>query len=377
MKIGLICPYNMFLGGGVQEGVLAIRDGLTKRGHKAYIITPQPRNYNGPKHPGMIMIGTAASWKTYGTTSQISVSVDTDELDRMLEHHKFDILHFHEPWAPMLARQILSRSNTINIGTFHAALPERLMGRTIEKVITPYTKSILKYLDVLTAVSPAAAKYAGSLTHRKIYLVPNGIDINKYKPSITNGNEKKEEVIFYVGRLEKRKGLKYLLKAFKLISDEDASYKLVIAGDGQDREKLEEQVKDEQIKNVKFLGFVDEKTKLKLFETADLFCSPAIYGESFGIVLLEAMASGCVTVAGNNPGYDSVLAGKGQISVVNPKDTAEFARRLKLLSTDKEIRQVWRKWGYEEAKKYDYEKVIDSYETIYRVAYNKKNGHEN
>ncbi len=372
MKIGLVCPYNMFLGGGVQECVLAIRDGLVERGHRAYIITPQPRDYNGPKHPGIIMVGGATKWRSYGTTTQISASVDLDSLAAMLEQEKFDILHFHEPWAPMLARQILSRSDAINIGTFHAALPDKVLSRTVEKVITPYTKSIIKYLDVLTAVSPAAAKYARSLTQRKVHIIANGIDTSKYKPSYVDDKSHSKKVIFYVGRLEKRKGIKYLLNAFKILSDKDPNYHLIIAGDGPDRSKLEDQVKDNKIINVSFPGYIEDDVKMKLFAQADLFCSPAIYGESFGIVLLEAMASGCVTVAGNNPGYDAVMSGLGQVSVVNPKDTQEFARRLELLTTDLALRKIWREWAKNRAEQHTYERIIDQYEAVYKLAYEKK-----
>ncbi len=372
MKIGLVCPYNMFLGGGVQECVLALRDGLVKRGHEAYIVTPQPRNYTGPKHDGIIMVGGAARWKSYGTTTQVSASVDLDSLSEMLDREKFDVLHFHEPWAPMLSRQILTRSDAINIGTFHAALPDKIMSRTIEKVITPYTKSILKYLDVLTAVSPAAAKYASSLTDRKINIIANGIDLTRFTYTHVDDNPHKKKTIFYVGRLEKRKGLKYLLQAFEILVAKNPNYQLIIGGDGPDRMKLEDMVKDREIPNVEFIGYVPEEKKIQLFATADLFCSPAIYGESFGIVLLEAMASGCVLVAGNNPGYESVMDGTGQLSLVNPKDTVEFARRLELLTTDKNLRSVWRQWALERVKNNAYDTIIDQYQALYEAACDKK-----
>jgi len=372
MKIGLVCPYNMFLGGGVQECVLALRDGLVAKGHKAYIITPQPRNYTGPKHPGIIMVGGAAKWKSYGTTTQVSASVDLDSLSEMLDREKFDVLHFHEPWAPMLSRQILTRSDAINIGTFHAALPDKIMSRTIEKVITPYTKSILKYLDVLTAVSPAAAKYAGSLTDRKINIVANGIDLTRFTYTHVDDKPHSKKTIFYVGRLEKRKGLKYLLLAFAELQKGRPEFQLIIGGDGPDREKLEDLVADKEIPNVSFPGYLSEKEKIELFATADLFCSPAIYGESFGIVLLEAMASGCVLIAGNNPGYESVLDGRGQLSIVNPKDITEFARRLELLATDHDLRKTWRNWALERVKENDYSRIIDQYESLYKAAYAKK-----
>jgi len=372
MKIGLVCPYNMFRGGGVQECVLALREGIQKRGHKAYIITPQPRDYRGPKVPGIIMIGGGTNIRTFFHTSgQVSASVDIDRLKETLQREKFDVLHFHEPWNPILSRQILTQSDAIHIGTFHAALPDKMMTKTIEKVITPYTKSILGYLDIMTAVSPAATTYVKSLTSRRLNIIANGIDLSKFTHS-KYPKASKEKTIFYIGRLEKRKGVKYLLKSFDLIQKVHPHYKLVIAGEGPDREKLEEFVSDNKMKNVSFLGFVSENKKIKLFHESDIFCSPAMYGESFGIVLLEAMASGCVVVAGNNNGYESVLRGTGQLSIVNPKDTKEFARRLLLLASDTGLRQHWRKWAKEEVLKYDYDTIIDQYVRLYEAAYSKK-----
>ena len=369
MKIGLVCPYNMFIGGGVQEVVLALHEGIKARGYDSHIITPQPRNYKGPVDDGILLVGGGTSVKTFATAGQIAASVDTDKLDDLLEHHKFDILHFHEPWVPVLSRQILGRSTSINIATFHAALPERFMTRTVERVITPYTKSILKYLDVLTAVSPAATSYVSTLTNQEINIIPNGIDLTKYKPGDSGLSSGKTKTILYVGRLEKRKGLKYLLEAFALLKEKHPEFKLQIAGDGPDRSKLVYYVEDNEISGVEFLGYIDERTKLRLLRQADIFCSPAIYGESFGIVLLEAMASGCVTVAGNNRGYDAVMSGLGQVSLVNPKDSTEFARRLALLGGNQELREMWKNWAMQEAAKYSYDKVVDQYIDTYEKAY--------
>ena len=112
--------------------------------------------------------------------------------------------------------------------------------------------------------------------------------------------------------------------------------------------------------------------KQTLLQTSDVYCSPAIYGESFGIVLLEAMATGCVTVAGNNAGYEGVMSGTGQLSLINPKDTKEFARRLALLATDQGVRELWHDWAQDTVEQYDYDKVIDQYFAIYKAAYAKK-----
>jgi len=309
--------------------------------------------------------------KTFHTAGQVSASVDIEKLEEMLDHYRFDIIHFHEPWVPVLSRQILTRSDSINVATFHAALPQRRMTRTIEKVITPYTKSILKYIDVMTAVSPAAKAYASSLTSRRLDIIANGVNLAKYSKNPRKAAAAKDKTILYIGRLEKRKGVKYLLEAFAILREVHPEFKLKIGGDGPERRRLEYFVDDNGIENVSFLGYIDEKDKLRLLKEATIFCSPALYGESFGIVLLEAMASGCVVVAGNNLGYEGVLRGRGQISIVNPLDSLEFARRLSLLGHDDELRRLWKSWAADEVAKYDYEKIIDQYVELYEAAFSK------
>ena len=369
MKIGLVCPHSVAQG-GVQEIVRALRTELIRRGHDVKVITPQPRDIANIDTEGVIFVGSANDFRSpLGTTSQVSASIDNEALEQMLETEKFDILHFHEPWVPFLSRQILTRSNSVNIGTFHAKVPETLMSRTIVKVVTPYTRSELKYLHELTAVSEAAAEYAGSLTDRPIAIIPNGIDLNEYKVRKPESPSADSKTILYLGRIERRKGLKYLLRAYQLLVQRVGDVSLVIAGDGPEREKMEEYVSEMQLPNVTFLGFVSHSEKKQLLASADLYCTPAIYGESFGIVLLEAMACGVVTVAGDNSGYASVMKGTGTLSLVNPHDSVEFARRLELLLTDETVRNLWKKWAKQYVKQFSYPTIVDEYEELYVSAY--------
>jgi phosphatidylinositol alpha-mannosyltransferase len=241
------------------------------------------------------------------------------------------------------------------------------MSRTFERVITPYTKSVLKFLHELTAVSDIAAEYVQFLAHTKPAIIPNGVDLAQYssKPRITTN---KLKTVLYIGRLERRKGLKYLLKAFALLSTNDKSTQLIVAGEGPDRPKLAQYVQDNRIPRVHFKGFVSEQEKLDLLKNADLFCSPALFGESFGIVLLEAMARGCVIVAGDNVGYKSVLKETGRLSIVNPKHSQEFASRLELLLTDEALRKAWFDWANTYVRQFAFERITDQYETIYKAA---------
>lgn len=366
MRIGLVCPYNVVAGGGVQECVFALAKELIARGHYVRVLSPRPRAYKGeaPKH--VLFVGSATKVSSFHTTSQISASAENEAIEQVLSEHKFDILHFHEPWVPFVSRQILTRSNACNIATFHAKLPENRMNRTIEKVITPYTSSILKYLDTLTAVSDAAADYVKTLSDETIQIIPNGIDLEKFKqqkPLPTSDNKN----IVFVGRLERRKGIAYLLDAFELLQRQhDDSLTLHIAGAGPDERRLKRYSQELDLVNVQFHGYISEQDKIELMRNATVFCSPAPYGESFGIVLLEAMALGTPLVAADNPGYASVMKDRGSISIVNPKNAQTLANRLDTFMTDEKLRSLWRQWAKTYVKQFSYTAVTDMYEQLYK-----------
>jgi phosphatidylinositol alpha-mannosyltransferase len=369
MKIGLVCPYNINRHGGVLEVILALQKGLKANGHDVKIITPKPRGEEPEPMEDIIFLGTSTDFRSpAATTTQVSSSDDTEKVDALLDQENFDILHFHEPWSPLLSRQLLQRSRSVNIATFHSKVPEATMTRTVIKVITPYLKSVMSYLHELTAVSPSGADYASTLTEQPITIIPNGIDLKKYKPLSVKKTKSSGKTLLYVGRLEGRKGVKYLLRAFKIYSEKHPKDKLVIVGDGPDREKLELMSEDLELNHVSFLGFVDEDKKLELFSEADLFVSPALFGESFGIVLLEAMAMGVVSVAGSNSGYNDLMQGAGALSIVNPEDIEEFARRLELLTYEESLRKVWQDWAKHYVQQFDYPKVVKQYEAFYRKA---------
>jgi phosphatidyl-myo-inositol alpha-mannosyltransferase len=368
MKIGLVCPYNIAKGGGVQEIVHAMYRELSARGHSVKIITPQPRDGSALPAEDILFVGAATDFRSPTHTSlQVSASVDGEAIGQMLEQESFDVLHFHEPWVPVLSRQVLSRSNSVNIATFHGVVPETLMSRTVVRVVTPYSLSILKYLHELTAVSEAAAEYVRSLTDEPLTIIPNGIDLSKYtkRSKKTAGNPR---TVLYIGRLERRKGVKYLLQAYKLLTQDTDNVALIIAGDGPDREKLELLAEDLKLPNVSFLGFISEELKMQLLQEATIFCSPAVYGESFGIVLLEAMATGAVIVAGNNSGYAALMQEIGALSIVNPHDPEDFARRLKLLLNEEPVRALWQQWADTYVRQFNWPKVIDQYEALYHEA---------
>jgi phosphatidylinositol alpha-mannosyltransferase len=347
-----------------------------RRGHDVKILAPKPRDVPAEYDPNWLLLSQSTEVSAFNTLVDVALRVDGDEIDEILAREKFDLLHFHEPWIPRMPMQVLSRSKAINVATFHAKLPEGMLNKSIEKVVTPYTKQVFKNLHYMTAVSDAAATYVRSLTDgTPVEIIPNGLDLRVFNPQkVKVLPEYSDDIktILYLGRLEKRKGAIWLLKAYKKLLERQPNIRLLIASDGAKRQQLEEYVAEHQLSRVEFLGFVSEEMKLRLMKTADLFCSPALYGESFGIVLIEAMAMGAVTVCGNNVGYASVMQERGRISLINPKASNEFAERLELMLYDHQIRDLWRTWAQEYVKQFDYPRIIDRYEEIYDELTNKK-----
>lgn len=370
MRIGITCPHNIFAGGGVGEVILALHDGLTKRGHYVKILTPRPRDLDSEVPEKIITLGMSVKTKAFaGTAWQWSVSADNQEIDEVFERENFDILHFHEPWMPFWSQQLVQRSSAVNIATLHAMSFDNMTSKSVKNVVTPYTKPMIKYFDEFTAVSEVATNYFRTLSDRPVTIIPNGINIKEYsKRPATAVRHPSMKTIFYVGRLEDRKGLKYLLRAFNELCSRRDDVQLLIAGSGPDEKKLRDYVDELKIPRVTFLGYISDEEKIHQLHRADVFCSPARYGESFGIVLLEAMAAGAPTVAGDNAGYVETMKDTGALSLVNPQDTIDFARRLELFLFNEDLRKLWRKWATGYVKQFDYKHVIDMYESLYKKA---------
>lgn len=364
MKIAIICPYNIYLPGGVLNHVINQTDELRRRGHHVVIITPRPQGYTQDAPEGVFFVGRSGRIRAQHTAADISASVDVDVIDQLLAREQFDIIHVHEPLIPFLALQLLSRVKCPTIGTFHAALPDTLLAKSMAGSIGPYKRSIFKHLTAVTAVSKAATSFIlDDIEEKAIAIIPNGIEVERYKH--VDDDRRENATFLYVGRLEKRKGVRYLIDAFGVLKHTMPQARLIVAGDGPERNMLEARARQRKVADVSFLGHVTDETKTELLTRCTVFVAPALYGESFGIVLLEAMAAGAVTVAGSNPGYDSVLTGTGRLSLLNPKLIQEFARRMELLATDAALQKVWRAWATREIPKYSYHKIVDQYVALY------------
>ncbi len=182
MKIGLVCPYPMTRYGGVREVVVSLQRELGRRGHAVRLITPRRRSDDIAEHSDVIFIGTSTDVALpMNTTTQVSYRASIAQVDAMLEAERFDILHFHEPWVPLLSRQLLRRSRSVNVATFHAHIPRSPTTRMFMRAAGPYLRSVMERLHVLTAVSDSGAEYAARLTSKPIVIIPNGVDVRRYR----------------------------------------------------------------------------------------------------------------------------------------------------------------------------------------------------
>jgi phosphatidylinositol alpha-mannosyltransferase len=366
MKIAIFTPYNIFISGGVQEHVQNQARILTERGHDVTILTPRPRTRLEHEAPSnVVFLGSSARIKApHATSADVSITVDNDAVDAELAKG-YDVVHVHEPTVPVAPRQVLARAEgkALRVGTFHAALPGNALGKSLIATYKTYTRSVIPHIDVITAVSPAAIGYFETFTDLTINYIPNGINFNNVEKKQL---KRDKNTILFLGRLEKRKGARYTIKAFAELKKNNKKVKLIIAGDGPLRKSLEQFVKDKGIEDVSFMGFVDDKTKNKLLSTCGIYTSPALYGESFGIVLAEAMAAGAPIVAHPNAGYKWVLQNTGRLSLVDCTDIDAYSQRMQLLLEDDDLRKLWQKWACNYVKQFDYEKVVDSYEKLYK-----------
>ncbi len=373
MKVAIVCPYDYFRPGGVQSHVAAEYDELKKLGYDVRIIAPLPTDNKTRRVKDLIFLGTSTSMRINAPFhTQFDVTaVDNEDIQAVLDKEKFDILHVHEPWLPVLPYQIMQiNESAIVVGTLHGTWPDSTINNSLQKMITPYVKPAIKRLDYITAVSEPPVEKIKNLTTKHINFIPNGIDLDYFDPSKVEAlKEYQDDVatIFFLGRLERRKGVDYLIKAYVEAKKQSSQpMRLVIAGDGPKRKSLESYVERFDVADVRFLGRVSEEMKLSLLKSCTLFCSPAIFGESFGIVLLEAMAMGAPIVAGFNEGYQTVLSGVGQLAMVDPRNKDEFARRLNAILESPEIRDILIDWGYAEVQKYSYTRIVGQYDELFK-----------
>ena len=359
MKIALVSPYDFAYPGGVVNHILALDNQFTRMGHEVRIIAPASKAVPtiGDR---FIPIGKPRPIPASGSICRITISVRlAPKIKEVLAREKFDIIHLHEPFMPMLCSAVLRFSDTANVGTFHAyhGSPGYNFGWPISAVML-YRRR--RKLVGKIAVSKPARDFASKHVPGCYTIIPNGVDLDHFSPDVTPIErfcDGKVNILF-VGRLEKRKGLDHLLKAYQRVKAEVPNSRLIIGGPGTRlRKKYEKHVRRHKLEDVVFAGYTSYDELPRYYKTADIFCTPATGGESFGIVLLEAMAVGTPVVATDIDGYASVMTQGKEGLLVPPKDDKELARALLSLISDEPLRQQMGARGMVTAQEYDWRKV--------------------
>ena len=369
MKIGLVSPYDYSFPGGVVNHIAYLAHNFIQLGHKVKIIAPCPKPGTHYFEEEVTPVGKPLPVPYAGSIARVPVSpwLPT-QIGEILAKEKLDILHLHEPFAPMVCLSALLKSNYINVGTFHAC---HTKPRTywLGKLIF---RRWLSKLHGKIAVSKPALEYVNRHLPGDYRIIPNGIDTEHFH---VDGPARKEFTdgrinILFVGRLERRKGLGYLLNACNEVKHDFPNFRLIIVGPGTVlRPWYEKTAEDTGLTdNVVFTGFVPSAELPSYYRSADIFCAPATGGESFGIVLLEAMACGKPVVATNIQGYASVLAHGEEGLLVPPKDEKALAQALLSLLHDKSLRLRMGNKGKSKAEKYSWpniaRQVMDYYNSL-------------
>jgi len=378
MKIALVSPYDFIHPGGVVNHILALYDQLREMGHEVRIIAPASRSVQS-NDERFLHIGKARPLPVRGTTIRISLSLRlASKIKEVLSREKFDIIHLHEPFMPMLCSAMLRFSDSVNIGTFHACRgsPGYNFGWPISKLMLCRRR---RKLAGKIAVSETAMDYASEHVPGQYTIIPNGIDLEHFSPDvlpIERFADGKINILF-VGRLEKRKGLDHLLKAYHKVKKEHANCRLIVVGPGvRFRRKYEIYVRRHRLADVVFVGMVDYDELPRYYKTADIYCSPATGRESFGIVLLEAMALGKPVVATSIEGYAGVMTNGKEGYLVPPKDDKELARLLLALINDDSLRQQMGARGLITAREHDWKKIARRVADYYTEMLNQTSRHK-
>ena len=309
MKIALVSPYDFAYPGGVVNHISCLEKQLTKMCHEVKIIAPASEAMHtlGDR---FIRIGQPRSFPVSGSIARITVAVRIEaQIREAFAREKFDICHLHEPLMPTLNTTTLQMHLSPMVGTFHASGAKpwyTLFG----PVVKFYLDRWFSKLDGCIAVSKTAMDYVKCYFPGEYTIIPNGIDtkhFNSHTQPFEQYNDGKLNILF-LGRLEKRKGFDYLLKAFRQVCKETPDCRLIAVGPGTRlRKKYEKQIQKENVKNVVFAGYATFNELPRYYQTADIVCFPATGRESFGIVLLEAMSVGKPLIATSIDGFANVM----------------------------------------------------------------------
>jgi phosphatidylinositol alpha-mannosyltransferase len=320
-----------------------------------------------PNH--VYRLGSIIRVPYHGSWARITLSVGLRwKVRTILRQEQFDLIHVHEPLLPMLPLVAVHEFNGPRFATFHASWDRSLLYAIGQPVLQRW----FRRLDVRIAVSEAARQYVGRYFAGDYTIIPNGIDVATFRPMLPRLERVPvdRQTVLFVGRLEQRKGFTHLLRAFASVEAQEHRAHLVVAGAYGTREQhyYARRAEELGVREITFLGRLTREELARCYASVDIFCAPSTGGESFGIVLLEAMAAGRPVVCSDIDGYREVVRHGVEGLLVPPADAEMLAEALLQLLRDDELRQAYGAAGRRRAAEFDWSIVAEKVESCYYAA---------
>ena len=373
MKIAMVSPYDFTWPGGVTAHVAQLARALGRSGHEVQVLAPHSPSRDFQDSDLLVPFGRSVPLPSGGSTARVTLSWWLyPKIRALLKKEQFDIIHLHEPMVPILPLCVLEFSKSVNVGTFHASYSRQHLYRAFQPII----KRLQKRLHGSIADSPSARRYVNNTFPGEYEIIPNGIDYKHFSANVAPLPQYQDGKlnILFVGRLEKRKGLRYLLEAYSMLKCEMPNTRLIVVGPGNPDKESYRILSSHGLRDVEFAGRVSYDELPRYYATADIFCSPATGGESFGIVLLEAMSAGKPVVASDIEGFRGIMTDGEQGLLVPKKDTGALANALGRLARDPELRSKLGGQGSRSAEDYRWEVVAGRVEEYYNRCIQAANG---
>jgi phosphatidylinositol alpha-mannosyltransferase len=360
MRIGICAPYDLGRDGGVNSHIRAQARALRDLGHDVRVFGAS----SAPPSTGEVVLSGCVSLVIGGTETGMSVDPRSwSRVGRLLRRERFDLIHMHEPLMPLVPWFVLRQSRAPVVATFHTHREQghRWYGR-YRWLLDP----LMRRVHTRLAVSDAARRTVARDFPGDYQVVPNGIDVDRFRaPSPRPANmPSHRQFVLYVGRLEPRKGVDRLVRAMPLVQRHAPDARLAIVGEGPDRPALELAAREAGV-DVLFTSRVPDAELPAYYRAADLVCSPALGDESFGIVLLEAMAAERPIVATRIDGYAEVLSGAGCARLVNVDDPQALAHEIVALLAAPDLRRSLGARGAAFVDAYDWSAIARRLEATY------------
>ncbi|MCW3471250.1 glycosyltransferase family 4 protein [Rhodococcus pyridinivorans] len=362
MRIGMVCPYSFDVPGGVQAHVVDLAEVLIGRGHEVSVLAPASETTPLPDF--VVSAGRAVAIPYNGSVARLSFGpVSYARVRRWINDNDFDVLHIHEPNAPSLSMLALKVAEGPIVATFHTSTTKSLVLSTFQGVLQPYLEKISGRI----AVSELARRWQVTSLGADAVEIPNGVDVPFFRHApLLPGYPRAGRTVLFLGRYdEPRKGMEILLGALPALVARHPDIEILVVGRG-DEDRLRKEA-GRYFRHLRLLGQVDDDEKASAMRSADVYCAPNLGGESFGIVLVEAMAAGTAVVASQLDAFRRVLR-DGQAGVLVPvADADALARGLLEVLDDDDRRKALVDFGSTVVEAYDWPVVADQILRVYET----------